>query len=71
MALYRMTHKGAMLLGGGGIVLGGYLSSWKMASLIALSGFVGMFMFYSIIGRIEVRKIKTEVLHDTNVRVSV
>jgi MFS transporter, DHA1 family, multidrug resistance protein B len=70
MALFGMVYKGAMLLGGAGVILGGYLSSWMMASIIALSGFIGMAMFYAILARLEARKDKAEALHNASVGMS-
>ncbi|MBD0383104.1 MFS transporter [Paenibacillus sedimenti] len=70
MAVNGMVYKGAMLLGGGGVILGGYMSSWMMASLIALSGLVGMVMFYAIMGRLEARRAGAQVLHDSPTNVS-
>ncbi|MFD0697054.1 MFS transporter [Paenibacillus sp. GCM10027628] len=70
MALNGMVYKGAMLLGGGGVILGGYLSSWMMASLIALCGFVGMIMFYSILARLEARRAGTQVFHNASTNVT-
>ncbi|WP_261300900.1 MFS transporter [Paenibacillus andongensis] len=66
MALFGMVYKGAMLLGGFGVMLGGLISSWMMASLIALSGFVGMIMFYSILAQLEDRKVKAEISHQAS-----
>ncbi|WP_171630713.1 MDR family MFS transporter [Paenibacillus plantarum] len=56
MALYGMVYRGATFLGGLGVILGGMLSSWLMASLIAFSGVIGMVMFYSILAQLEERK---------------
>ncbi|MDR6549744.1 MFS transporter [Paenibacillus qinlingensis] len=56
MALYGMVYRGATFLGGLGVILGGMLSSWLMASLIAISGVIGMGMFYSILSQLEERK---------------
>ncbi|MFC5453018.1 MFS transporter [Paenibacillus aestuarii] len=64
MALYGLVYKGAMLLGGGGVILGGYLSSWLMATMIGVCGFVGMIMFYSILVRLSERKTKAEHIHN-------
>ncbi|MDF2652011.1 MAG: transporter, partial [Paenibacillus sp.] len=66
MALFGMVYKGAMLLGGFGVMLGGLISSWMMASLIALSGFVGMIMFYVILAQLEERKVKAEISHQAS-----
>ncbi|SDN76381.1 MFS transporter, DHA1 family, multidrug resistance protein B [Paenibacillus sp. yr247] len=63
MALFGMVYKGAMLLGGFGVILGGWVASWIMASLIGLSGFVGMVMFYAILTQLEERKVKAEIRH--------
>lgn len=63
MALFGMVYKGATLLGGFGVILGGWLSSWMMAVLIGLSGFVGMGMFYAILAQLEERKVKAERNH--------
>ncbi|MEC0229072.1 MFS transporter [Paenibacillus alba] len=60
MALYGMVYKGATLLCGFSVIVGGWLSSWMMASLIALSGFIGMAMFYWILPQLESRKMKAE-----------
>ncbi|OPH47302.1 hypothetical protein BC351_12450 [Paenibacillus ferrarius] len=60
MALYGMVYKGATLLCGFSVIVGGWLSSWMMASLIALSGFIGMAMFYWILPQLEARKMKAE-----------
>ncbi|OCT14325.1 hypothetical protein A8709_26230 [Paenibacillus pectinilyticus] len=56
MALYGMVYKGATFLGGIGVILGGMLSSWLMALLIAISGIIGMVMFYTILAQLEERK---------------
>lgn len=56
MALYGMVYRGATFLGGLGVIVGGMLSSWLMASIIALSGVVGMVMFYAILTQLEARK---------------
>jgi DHA1 family multidrug resistance protein B-like MFS transporter len=56
MALYGMVYRGAILLAGGGVILGGILSSWTMAVLILLCGLVGMGLLYSIIPALENRK---------------
>ncbi|NOU98963.1 MFS transporter [Paenibacillus planticolens] len=61
MALYGMVYKGAMLLGGFGVIIGGWTPSWMMASLILLSGLVGMAMFYAILAQLEERKVKAEM----------
>ncbi|NOU85848.1 MFS transporter [Paenibacillus sp. LMG 31460] len=66
MALFGMVYKGAMLLGGFGVMLGGLIPSWMMASLIALSGFVGMIMFYAILAQLEERKVKAEVSYQAS-----
>ncbi|MDQ0898665.1 MFS transporter [Paenibacillus sp. V4I7] len=66
MALFGMVYKGAMLLGGFGVMLGGLISSWMMASLIALSGFVGMIMFYAILAQLEERKVRAEISHQAS-----
>ncbi|MBP1961710.1 MFS transporter [Paenibacillus aceris] len=63
MALYGMVYKGATLLGGIGVILGGWVPSWMMASLIGLSGIVGMVMFYAILAQLEERKVKAEMSH--------
>ncbi|MNR67927.1 hypothetical protein D3C85_1921730 [compost metagenome] len=49
-------YRGATFLGGLGVILGGMVSSWLMASLIALSGVIGMAMFYTILAQLEERK---------------
>ncbi len=56
MALYGMVYRGATFLAGLGVILGGMLSSWLMASLIAISGVIGMAMFYTILAQLEERK---------------
>ncbi|MDD9267923.1 MFS transporter [Paenibacillus sp. GCM10023248] len=63
MALFGMVYKGAMLLGGFGVILGGIAASWMMALLIGLSGFAGMGMFYAILAKLEERKTKAERSH--------
>lgn len=55
-ALYGMVYRGAAFLGGLGVILGGMLFSWLMASLIALSGVIGMAMFYMILTQLEARR---------------
>lgn len=61
MALFGMVYKGATLLGGLGVILGGWMPSWLMATLIAISGVIGMAMFYAILGQLEDRKEKAEM----------
>jgi DHA1 family multidrug resistance protein B-like MFS transporter len=63
MALFGMVYKGATLLGGLGVILGGWMPSWLMATLIAISGVIGMAMFYAILGQLEERKEKAEKSH--------
>ncbi|MZQ87272.1 MFS transporter [Paenibacillus sp. 5J-6] len=63
MALFGMVYKGATLLGGLGVILGGWMPSWLMATLIAISGVIGMIMFYAILGQLEERKEKAEKSH--------
>ncbi|BFT71715.1 MFS transporter [Paenibacillus sp. P36] len=63
MALYGMVYKGATLLGGVGVILGGWMPSWLMATLIGISGVIGMGMFYAILAQLEERKDKAEKNH--------
>lgn len=63
MALFGMVYKGATLLGGLGVILGGWMPSWLMATLIAISGIIGMGMFYAILSQLEERKEKAEMSH--------
>lgn len=51
-----MEYRGATFLGGHGVILGGMLSSWLIASLIALRGVIGMGMFYTILAQLEERE---------------
>ncbi|UJF35910.1 MDR family MFS transporter [Paenibacillus hexagrammi] len=56
MAISGLVYKGAMLLAGGAVVLGGFLPSWLMAALIGLCGVSGILLFYSILAKLDSRK---------------
>lgn len=56
MALNGMTWRGAILIGGGGIILGGWLPSWTMAALVFLTGIVGLALFYGILPSMDAKR---------------
>lgn len=56
MALNSLTWRGAFLIGGGGVILGGWLPSWAMASLIFLTGLTGVYLFYRIIPQMDAKR---------------
>jgi MFS transporter, DHA1 family, multidrug resistance protein B len=58
MAMYSLTWRGALLIAGGGIMLGGWLPAWMMASNILITGLTGIALFYLILPRMEAKRVE-------------
>lgn len=56
MALNGLTFRGAFLIGGAGIILGGWLPVRAMAALIFMTGIVGLVLFAVILPRMDVTR---------------
>lgn len=56
MALNSFTWRGAFLIGGGGIILGGLLPPWAMAMIIFLTGIAGVALFYFILPQMDAKR---------------